>query len=92
MTDTPKPDREALRRRARAMAVRLGHARPEPEQAPPAPVLPEHLTRHPGALRGMLATGRLDREQENAARAFLADLAAEERLSAPIHHFPEDAA
>lgn len=93
MTDTPL-DREAIRRRARAMAVRMGHATPdpEPEQPTDSPVLPKRLTDHPGALRAMLLTGRLHGEQENAARAFLANLAREQRLAAPAINFPEDAA
>lgn len=86
MTETP--DWDAVRRRARARAVRMGHTKPETEAAPEtaAPLLPKKLTDHPGALRGMLATGRLTREQADAARAFLAN------LTAPSPEFPEDAA
>lgn len=82
--------REDIRRRARAMAVQMGHAsiEPEPEQAPS--VLPKRLTDHPGALRAMLTTGRLTGEQATAAVAFLADRQAQDRQPTP--EFPEDAA
>lgn len=92
MPETPEQDLDAIRRRARARAVRMGHAKPEPEAPPAAPVLPKRLTDHPGALRGMLLTGRLSGEQAASARAFLADLAAKEGQSAPAIDFPEDAA
>lgn len=96
MTETPERDMEAIRRRARQMAIRMGHRKPDPVPEPVAPLLPKSLTDHPGALRGMLLTGRLNREQEAAARAFLADLAAKKReaagLTAPTPEFPKDAA
>lgn len=95
MPETPQHDREAIRRRARAMAIRMGHAKPEPEpETAPPPVLSETLTRHPRVLRAMLMTGRLTEEQGKAARAFLADYDAEQRRlqSAPTPNFPEDAA
>jgi hypothetical protein len=86
--------REDIRRRARATAVRMGLATPEPapdqDQAPS--VLPKRLTDHPGALRAMLTTGRLSGDQATAAIAFLADLQARQRQSTPTPEFPEDAA
>lgn len=89
-------DRDEIRRRAVARAVRMGLATPEltPETEPEAApdVLPKGLRDHPVALRAMLATGRLDAAQTEAARAHLADLDAQAREYAPIHHFPEDAA
>lgn len=88
---TDPTDREAIRRRARTRAERMGLAvRPDPTDEDPAPEpLP---TTHPGALRALLNTGHLTPGQAAAARAHLTRLTAEERQSAPIYDFPEDAA
>lgn len=90
-------DRDEIRRRAVARAVRMGLAAPEPSpetetETETPDVLPKGLRDHPVALRAMLATGRLDAAQTAAARDHLAHLAAEAREYQPIHHFPEDAA
>lgn len=90
-------DRDEIRRRAVARAVRMGLATPEPapetEQAEAElDVLPKGLRDHPVALRAMLATGRLDQAQTAAARDHLAHLDAQAREYQPIHHFPGDAA
>jgi hypothetical protein len=84
------PTREEIRRKARARAERMGlRTRPEPEHdADPADLLP---TQNPGALRGMLATGRLDSVQQRAAWKFLADTARAARETDATTS-PEDAA
>lgn len=84
MTNTP--DREAIRRRARAMAIRLGYAQPEApasEETPKETALP---TDNVHALRGFLVTGRLTPAQEVVARRKIA------ATRPPAIHFPEDAA
>lgn len=91
---TEQPDREAIHARARLRAVQMGYARPETAeddvvQAPDPVPLP---TTNPRVLRALLDGDHLTPERAEAARAHLADLAADRRQSAPIHHFPEDAA
>lgn len=77
------PDREAIRRKARRRAVAMGLARPEQPEAAATPDVLGTLTQHPRVLRAMLITGRLTREQEPAARRFLAEAAAAEHTVDP---------
>lgn len=94
MSETPQRDMAAIRKAARARAVRMGLASPEPVQEKAPPLLSEMLTRHPEVVRAMLVTNRFTREQADAARAFLADHDAEQRRlqSAPTPELPGDAA
>lgn len=91
---TEQPDREAIRARAQLRAVQMGYARPEAledddVQVPDPEPLP---TTNPRVLRALLDGNHLTPDRAEAARAHLAHVAAEQRQSAPIHHFPEDAA
>lgn len=90
MTEQNEPiDREAIRRRARRMAVRMGVAKPEPknEQTVDPAALP---TQNLFALRGLLRTNRLTAPQAKAARQFLGDAEAAARQAAndPQHTDP----
>lgn len=97
MPETPERDMDAIRRRARKMAIRMGHRKPDPAPESAVPLLSKQLTDHPGVLQAMLRTGRLTGEQAEAARAFLVDLATKQREAAlnpaaPAPEFPKDAA
>jgi hypothetical protein len=78
---TDAPDRERIRRHARARAERMGlRTAPDPAAEAAAEVLP---TENLFALQGLLVTGRLTPGQAAAARRRLADAAAAARETDP---------
>lgn len=95
MSETPERDREAIHRRARQMAIRMGYRQPDPDPADvPEVTLP---TDNLFVLRGLLVTNRLTREQAELARRKLAEgyraaYEAESNPTPPTPSFPGGAA
>jgi hypothetical protein len=90
MTDSPmtSAQREAVRRNARARAVRMGFATAAPEGDTSPPVkLP---TLHFGALRALLDRGHLSPAQADEARRLFAE--ARQHGNALPSDTPQDAA
>jgi hypothetical protein len=87
MTDTPI-DRDEIRRKARAQAVRMGLAKPDPE-APAGPAVKLPTLRF-GALKALLDRGHLSPAQATEARALFA--AARENGNTIPDDTPKDAA
>lgn len=84
MSDTPQ-DREAIRQKARARAIRMGVAvRPEP--AADGPGMEPVPTTNPAALRALLNRGHLTPGQAATARRMF------EATRKFINDHPEDAA
>lgn len=68
------PDREEIRRRARAKVVQLGYRlKPEPGADAAAPAAEPLPTLLPGALRQLMHRGHLTPGQMVSARALFAD-------------------
>lgn len=85
MTDTP-PDRDAIRKRARARALQMGvPVRPE-SAATDSPVPEPVPTTRPHALRALLNGGHLTAGQAESARRLFA------YASQYVNDHPEDAA